>query len=334
MASESPKKRAPKKKSEEGDDGKATKKAKTLSGDKPTMADYMPKEYPAELYPAAPADCHKIVSWNVNGLNSCYGKGFPDYVGVEAPDVLALQETKIQEAKVDEWSTKMKDLGFEHQYWTCSGVRGESAKGYASTAVLTKTKPIKAFYGLIDSTMVDIAHEAMGEHNDEGRTITLEFGNYFLVNCYVPNSGQKLERLGWRETVWDAAMLVHLKTLEGKGKPVVFTGDLNVAHTAKDLANDKTNYNKTAGFCQKEIDGFQKYLNAGFLDTYRELYPDQEAYTYYGFRFNAYAKNLGWRIDYFLVSQQMKGRIADSLIRKSVYGSTDHCPIVLHLKKE
>ena len=266
MASESPRS-VLEKKSEEGDDGKATKKAKTLSGDKPTMADYMPKEYPAELYPAAPADCHKIVSWNVNGLNSCYGKGFPDYVGVEAPDVIALQETKIQEAKVDEWSTKMKDLGFEHQYWTCSGVRGERAKGYASTAVLTKTKPIKAFYGLIDSTMVDIAHEAMGEHNDEGRTITLEFGNYFLVNCYVPNSPEaRAVRIAGDGV--GCRYAGSLKTLEGKGKPVVFTGDLNVAHTAKDL-NDKTNYNKTAGFCQKEIDGFQKYLNAGFLDTYK-----------------------------------------------------------------
>jgi exodeoxyribonuclease-3 len=333
MASESPKKRASKKKSDaEGAGESAAKKAKT--GDKPTMADYMPKEYPAEIYPPAPADCHKIVSWNVNGLNSCYGKGFPDYVSAELPDVLALQETKIQDKAVDEWRSKMTDLGFKHTYWTCSGSRGESAKGYASTAVLSRIKPLKAFYGLLDATMDDIEEGGMGMLNDEGRTITLEFENYYLVNCYVPNSGQKLERLEWREAVWDVAMLTHLKQLEKTGKPVVFTGDLNVAHTAKDLKNDKSNYNKSAGFCQQEIDGFQRYLDAGYVDAYRELYPDEEVYTYFGYRFNAYGKNTGWRIDYFLCSKELRSRIADSTIRKSVYGATDHCPVVLYLKKE
>ena len=281
------------------------------------MADYMPKEYPAELYPPAPADCHKIVSWNVNGLNSCYGKGFPDYVNAELPDVLALQETKIQDKAVDEWRSKMTNLGFKYTYWTCSGSRGESAKGYASTAVLSRIKPLKAFYGLMDANTEDMEQEGMGLHNDEGRTITLEFNNYYLVNCYVPNSGQKLERLEWRGSTWDVAMLTHLKRLEKMGKPVVFSGDLNVAHTSKDLKNDKSNYNKTAGYCQTEIDGFQRYLDAGFIDAFRLLYPDEEAYSFFGFRFNAYAKNAGWRIDYFLCSEELRGAFRIALLGRA-----------------
>ena len=330
MSSESPKKR---KASPEKKDG-GEKKAKADVGTKFKMEDYMPKEFDKDLYIPAPEGHAKIVSWNVNGLNSCYTKGFADYISVEDPEILALQETKIQDKAIDQWKPKMEALGFKYTYWTCSGTRGDSAKGYASTAILSKVKPIKAFYGLLSADTPEVEHEANGSLNDEGRTVTLEFDNYFLVNCYVPNSGQKLERLSWREKVWDAAMLVHLKTLEGKGKPVVFTGDLNVAHTKMDLKNDKTNYNKTAGFCQQEIDGFQRYLDSGFVDAYREQCPGVEAYTYFGYRFNAYGNNTGWRIDYFLCSEKLKDRIESTAIRKEVYGATDHVPITLNLKLE
>jgi exodeoxyribonuclease III len=324
-----------KKKLEEGaSPTSTTKKAKVEkppAKEKVVQSDYMPKEYPAELYPSAPTDHVKIVSWNVNGLNACYNKGFKEYVSAEAPDILVLQETKLQAGAVKTWAPKMEELGFTHNYWSCSGEKGGSKKGYASVAVLSKTAPNRVIYGLLDESTAD-AEE--GVLNDEGRTITTEFDNFFLVNSYVPNSGQKLERLTWRGDTWDASMLVHLQTLEAKGKPVIFTGDLNVAHTALDVKNDKSNYNKTAGYTQTEIDGFQRMMDAGFIDAWRSRNPEEEAYTYFGMRFNSYASNSGWRIDYFVCSKDIDARIESTHIRKQVYGASDHVPILMHLAKK
>lgn len=312
-----------------GKKSESPKAKKDASGDgKPKfqMKDYMPKSYPKEEYPPAPDGHWKIGSYNVNGLKACYEKGFVEYVTAESPDVLVLQETKLQEKLVSDWQPKMEDLGYAHQSWSCS----VEMKGYAGTAVLSKIPPKRTIYGLLNE---DTSGKDEGSHNEEGRTITTEFDNFFLVNCYVPNSGQKLERLKWREEVWDPAMLTHLKTLEGLGKPVIFTGDLNVAHTSIDLKNDKKNHNKVAGYCDEEIAGFQRYMDNGFIDAFRHLNPDTEAYSYYGMRFNSYQKGSGWRIDYFVCSEQMTSRIEGTHIRKAVYGASDHCPITLHLKK-
>lgn len=317
-------KTSPAKEKKEKSPAKPKAKAASKEG-KVTQADYMPKSYPAEDYAPAPDGHHKVVSYNVNGLKACYDKGFVEYVKAENPDFLVLQETKLQKKFVADWKPKMEDLGFVHQFWSCS-----VKPGYAGTAVLSKVAPHRTIYGLLDEGS---SGNDEGAHNEEGRTITTEFDNFFLVNCYVPNSGQKLERLEYRETVWDPAMLKHLKTLEGLGKPVVFTGDLNVAAGPMDLLNDKKNYNKTAGYCQKEIDGFKRFMDSGFIDAFRHLNPEVEAYTYWGMRFNSYAKNSGWRIDYFVCSEEITPRIEGTHIRKQVYGASDHVPIILHLKE-
>ena len=224
----------------------------------------------------------------------------------------------------------MEQLGFKHNSWSCSGTAANSKKGYSSVAVLSKVPPLRTIYGLLTESTKD---QNDGVLNEEGRTISTEFDNFFLVNSYVPNSGAKLERLDWRHDTWDAAMLTHLKTLEGLGKHVIFTGDFNVAHTAKEVKNSKQNYNKVAGYTQKEIDGFQGYLDNGFIDTYRAFYPEEIAYTYWGMRFNSYATNAGWRIDYWLCSEDIKSRIEGTHIRKQVYGASDHVPITLNLQK-
>ena len=336
----------------------AAKKEKVVKA-KVVQADYMPSSYPKDKYDEAShlaGDAHKIVSWNVAGINACMEKGFREYVKAENPDILVLQETKLQEANVPKFDSILSEMGYAYRYWSCSTAK----KGYAGTALFSKTKPLRVIYGL----------GSTGAFNEEGRTVSAEFDSFHIVNCYVPNSGAKLERLEWRKDIWDTSMLAHLKYLESGGgdggnvgqgdcsasvsaattgmaaflkpspesagpnaKPVIFTGDLNVAHEEIDLKNWKTNKNKTAGFCDEEREGMSNFLAAGFDDSYRRLHPEGTAYTYYGMRFNSYATNTGWRLDYFITSEALRSKVEKVLTRQEVYGASDHCPIGLILTK-
>lgn len=247
----------------------------------------------------------KIVSWNVNGIRAAMKKGFTDFLKVENPDVICLQETKINEQVLFEGYTG---------YWNHA-----IKKGYSGTAVLTKIEPLNVSYGF----------EHDGDASTEGRVITLEFEEFFLVNAYVPNSGRGLPRLDYR-TKWDEDFLSYLKMLDKK-KPVVLCGDLNVAHKEIDLANPESNYNKTAGYTQKEIDGMNALIAAGFVDTFREFNNEPGNYSWWSYMFNARAKNVGWRIDYFIVSERFMKNVVDSFIRSDVMGS-DHCPVGVELR--
>lgn len=250
----------------------------------------------------------KIVSWNVNGIRAVLNKDlFHPFIEEEKPDILCIQETKAHPDQVD---LALKD--YEHHYWNAA-----EKKGYSGTAIFSKIKPLSVSY--------DIGVE---EHDQEGRVICLEFEEFFLVTTYVPNSQRGLLRLPYRSK-WDEDFRSYLKTLE-KNKPVILCGDLNVAHTEIDLANPKGNYNKTAGYTQVEIDGFTRLLASGFIDTFREFESEGGHYTYWGFWNNLRARNIGWRIDYFLVSPELKGKVKDSFILSKVMGS-DHCPIGLVL---
>ncbi len=248
-----------------------------------------------------------IISWNVNGIRAVLKKGFKEFVKKEKPDILLLQETKAHPDQVDEI---LKEYSFHH--WNSA-----EKKGYSGTAVFSKIEPIEVVDGIGNK-----------EHDQEGRVITLEFLNFFLVNVYVPNSGRGLPRLSYREE-WDKDFLKYLKKLEKK-KPVVFAGDLNVAHTEIDLRNPKGNYNKTAGYTQKEIDGFENFLKAGFVDTFRMFNDKPGNYTYWSYMFNARKKKVGWRIDYFMISKKIRAKVNKSLILDKVMGS-DHCPVKLKL---
>lgn len=245
----------------------------------------------------------KILSWNVNGIRAMLKKDFVNEVKKLNPDILCIQETKAHPDQVDEKLTMYK-----HHFWSAA-----EKKGYAGTAIFSKHKPIKVHYGI-----------GVKKHDNEGRVITLELEKFYLVNAYVPNSGNGLVRLSYRKT-WDKDFLKYLKKLEKK-KPVVVCGDLNVAHTEIDLKNPKPNYNKTAGYTQTEIDGFDNFVNAGFVDTFREFVKEGGHYSFWSYRFNARKKNIGWRIDYFLVSKKLKSKVKDSFILSKVMGS-DHCPV-------
>lgn len=247
----------------------------------------------------------KIVSWNVNGIRAIMAKDFKQSVEQLQPDVLCLQETKAQDDQVSE---ALKDFS-DYYLFSNSAVR----KGYSGTAVLSKIKPL--------SVSFDIGIE---EHDQEGRVITAEFDSFFLVNTYVPNSGSELDRLPYRKT-WDAALLSYLQKLE-KSKPVMLCGDLNVAHRDIDLANPKPNYNKSAGYTQDEIDGMDNYHKANFVDTFRFYYPDEVKYTWWSYRAGARARNVGWRIDYFLASKAMIPMVKSAAIHNEFMGS-DHCPV-------
>ncbi len=247
----------------------------------------------------------KLISFNVNGVRAITKKTFVDDVRAMNPDILCLQETKANDQQTEE-ALQAFD---EYFIYTSSAVR----PGYSGTAVLSKTKPLSVTFGL-----------GIEEHDQEGRSIIAEYEDFILVNCYVPNSGSELARLDYREK-WDADLLDFLKNLEKK-KPVVFCGDLNVAHKAIDLANPKSNYNKSAGFTQREINGIENLLNAGFVDTFRHFYPEMVKYSWWSARFNSRAKNVGWRIDYFLVSPAITTRLKDAFILNDVMGS-DHCPV-------
>ena len=246
----------------------------------------------------------KLISWNVNGLRACVTKGFLDYFKEADADVFCLQETKLQEGQIN------LELEGYHQYWNYA-----EKKGYSGTAMFTKKEPLSVSYGI-----------GIEEHDKEGRVITAEFEDYYVVTCYTPNSQDGLARLPYRRE-WNQAFLAYLKKLEEK-KPVVFCGDLNVAHKEIDLKNPKTN-RKNAGFTDEEREDFTTLLNAGFLDTFRYFYPDQEGvYSWWSYRFSARAKNAGWRIDYFCVSESLKDRLVSASIHNTVMGS-DHCPVEL-----
>eukprot|EP01112_Ceratiomyxa_fruticulosa_P013755 TRINITY_DN3885_c0_g1_i9.p1 TRINITY_DN3885_c0_g1~~TRINITY_DN3885_c0_g1_i9.p1 ORF type:complete len:386 (-),score=79.51 TRINITY_DN3885_c0_g1_i9:83-1240(-) len=256
--------------------------------------------------PAVGPNQIKIISWNVAGYKSVSGKGFADYVKKENPDILCLQETKIEEARV------VKDAlppGYETFWYHAVSPNA----GYSGTAIFSKTAPIKVTKGL-----------GKKSHDDEGRAITAEFPTFFLVNTYVPNSGRGLPNLKYRVNEWDKDLLAHLKSLESKGKPVIWCGDLNVAHLDIDIKNRNP---KLAGFTPEERQSFTDILNAGFVDTYRHFYPTVTgSYTFWAFMGGARGKDVGWRLDYFIVSKSIIGRIHHSFIRKTVMGS-DHAPI-------
>ena len=249
----------------------------------------------------------KLISWNVNGLRACMGKGFADFFRKADADLFCIQESKLQAGQI------ALELPGYHQYWNYA-----EKKGYSGTAVFSRREPLGVSYGI-----------GQEEHDREGRVITLEFADFYLVTVYTPNSQDGLARLDYRME-WEDAFLSYLKGLEVK-KPVVFCGDLNVAHQEIDLKNPKTN-RKNAGFTDEERAKFSRLLENGFIDTFRYFYPDLEgAYSWWSYRFHAREKNAGWRIDYFLVSPALKDRLEDALIYKDVYGS-DHCPVGLILK--
>ncbi len=251
----------------------------------------------------------KIISWNVNGIRALQKKGLNEIVDNLNTDILCLQETKAQDDQVRE---VLFDSGFH--FTSNSAVR----KGYSGTAILSKNEPIQ--------TTPDIG---LDNHDQEGRVLTAEYEHFYLVNVYVPNSGSELVRLEYRKQ-WDADFLSFLKALEEK-KPVILCGDLNVAHQPIDLANPKNNYNKTAGYTQVEIDGLDNYIANGFVDTFRMKYPTKIAYSWWSYRFNARARNIGWRIDYFLVSESIVKNVTEAFILPDVVGS-DHCPVGIKIK--
>lgn len=251
----------------------------------------------------------RLVSWNVNGIRAAMKKDFSESLLAMNTDVICLQETKAQDDQVAE---ALCDIG-DYFLYSNSAVK----KGYSGTAILTKKEPIKV--------TTDLGIE---EHDQEGRITTAEFEEFYLTTVYTPNSGSELKRLGYRQE-WDKAYLAYLKELE-KTKPVVVCGDLNVAHTDIDLARPKPNYNKSAGYMQEEIDGFKNLLDAGFVDSFRHLNEDTIKYSWWSYRAGARAKNVGWRIDYFMVSQSITKTLVHADILDGVMGS-DHCPVLLDI---
>ena len=246
----------------------------------------------------------KFISWNVNGLRACVQKGFLEYFNSTDADFFCIQESKLQEGQI------ALDLPGYHQYWNYA-----EKKGYSGTAIFTRHEPISVSYGL-----------NIPEHDTEGRVITLEYGNFYLVTCYTPNSQNELARLSYRMQ-WEDAFRSYLIELDQK-KPVILCGDLNVAHEEIDLKNPKTNH-KNAGFSDEERNKMTELLDAGFTDTFRYFYPDAEnIYSWWSYRFKARAKNAGWRIDYFITSKRLDTQLKDAAIHTDILGS-DHCPIEL-----
>lgn len=249
----------------------------------------------------------KFISWNVNGLRACVGKNFMEFFNEVDADIFCIQESKLQEGQIE------LDLPGYEQYWNYA-----EKKGYSGTAIFTKKHPLSVSYGL-----------GIEEHDHEGRVITLEFEDFFFITVYVPNSKQELLRLDYR-MVWEDDFLKYVKKLEEK-KPVVYCGDLNVAHKEIDLKNPSSNHHN-AGFTDEERGKMTVALNSGLIDTYRYFYPDQEGvYSWWSYRFQARQKNAGWRIDYFIVSESLKDRLKDAKIHTDVMGS-DHCPIELTME--
>lgn len=246
----------------------------------------------------------KLISWNVNGLRACVGKGFMDFFKEIDADIFCIQETKLQEGQI-----RLETEGY-HQYWNYA-----ERKGYSGTATFSKREPINVTYGI-----------GMEEHDKEGRVITLEFDDFYMVNVYTPNSQNELVRLDYRMK-WEDDFRSYLKALDSR-KPVIMCGDLNVAHKEIDLKNPSTN-RKNAGFTDEERNKFTELLESGFIDTYRYFYPDTTGvYSWWSYRFNARANNAGWRIDYFCVSERLKDKLQGASIHTDVMGS-DHCPVEL-----
>ena len=249
----------------------------------------------------------KLISWNVNGLRAVVNKGFIEFFKDIDADIFAIQETKMQEGQLE------LILDGYYQYWNSA-----EKKGYSGTAIFTKEKPLNISYGL-----------GIEEHDKEGRIITLEFEKFYFVDCYTPNSKRELERLDYR-MVWEDEIRKYLQKLD-KIKPVIYCGDLNVAHKEIDLKNPKTN-RRSAGFTDEERSKMSKLLETGFTDTFRHLYPDKEnAYTWWSYMGHAREKNVGWRIDYFIVSKSIEEKIKDSIIHDNIMGS-DHCPVELQIE--
>ena len=249
----------------------------------------------------------KIISWNVNGIRAILKKGFLDFINDFNPDIICIQETKAHPEQVD------LDLdNYKYKYWNSA-----TKKGYSGTAIFSKIKPI--------SVQNDMNIE---KHDDEGRVICMELKNYFLVTVYTPNSKRDLSRLDYRTNEWDRDFLIYLKELE-KIKPIIFCGDLNVAHKEIDLKNPKTN-KRNAGFTNEERLGFDNYINSGFLDTFRMYNKEPNHYTWWSYMFNSRAKNVGWRIDYFCISEILKKKITKSIILPEIMGS-DHAPILIEV---
>ncbi|HEY9082083.1 MAG TPA: exodeoxyribonuclease III [Vicingaceae bacterium] len=252
----------------------------------------------------------KLISWNVNGIRAIVKKNFFEFIDEYQPDVLCLQETKAQDDQVQEALAELKGY---HIYSNSA-----EKKGYSGTAILTKKEPINVFFDINQT-----------EHDKEGRVTTAEFDDFYLVTVYVPNSKTDLSRLDDRQN-WDAHFLNFLKELESK-KPVIVCGDFNVAHKAIDLARPAANYNKSAGYTQQEIDGMSNFVNAGLVDTFRYFYPEKkDMYSWWSYRGGARFKNVGWRIDYFLVSQAFLPKVKSAAIYMEVDGS-DHCPVSIEL---
>ena len=252
----------------------------------------------------------KIITWNVNGVRAVAKKGFINQVNTWNADIICLQETKAQDDEVHGALADIKG----YNIYPHSAVR----KGYSGTCIMSKEKPSSVSYGI-----------GINDHDQEGRTITSEFNDFYLVTSYIPNSGSDLGRLEYRQ-LWDKDFQNYLTQLQKK-KPVIACGDFNVAHQPIDLARPKENYNKTSGYTQKEIDGMSALLKAGFTDIYRHRRPNEVGYSWWSARFGARAKNIGWRIDYFIVSNDLIPSIVDSFILPDEMGS-DHCPVVLITK--
>jgi exodeoxyribonuclease III len=249
----------------------------------------------------------KLVSWNVNGIRACVKKGFLDYFNSVDADIFSIQETKCQENQIS------LELDGYHQYWNYA-----ERKGYSGTAIFTKKEPLSVSYGI-----------EMEEPDTEGRVITLEFDDFYVVNCYTPNSKRDLTRLGYRLN-WEDAMKEHLITLNAH-KPVIFCGDLNVAHNEIDLKNPKPNRGNS-GFTEEERQKFSSLLDAGFIDSFRYFYPERtDAYTWWSYMSKVRERNIGWRIDYFVVSERLVPTLKEAIIHHEVLGS-DHCPILLETK--
>ena len=248
----------------------------------------------------------KLISWNVNGLRACVGKGFFEFLSAEQPDMMCLQETKLQPEQAPQVE------GY-HEYWNSAG-----KKGYSGVALFSKTEPEEVTYGL-----------GIDEHDHEGRVITADYGDFYLVTVYTPNSQDELKRLEYRMR-WDDDFRAYLQKLDAE-KPVIVCGDMNVAHKEIDLKNPKTN-RRNAGFTDEERGKMTELLGAGFTDTFRYFYPDLEgAYSWWSYRFKAREKNAGWRIDYFLVSNRFADRVKDARILSDVFGS-DHCPVLIEVE--
>lgn len=249
----------------------------------------------------------KFISWNVNGLRACIQKGFLDFFNSIDADFFCIQESKLQAGQID------LDLPDYHQYWNYA-----EKKGYSGTAIFAKNEPLSVSYGI-----------GIDEHDREGRVITLEYDNFYLVTCYTPNSQNELKRLPYRMQ-WEDDFREYLKTLDAK-KPVVLCGDLNVAHNEIDLKNPKTN-RKNAGFSDEERAKMTELLGSGFTDTFRYFYPDAEGiYSWWSYRFKAREKNAGWRIDYFITSKRINDKLKKAAIHTDVLGS-DHCPVEVDIE--